>query len=86
MYGPVVAGAPYSAEETNTSVRTERSLIDPVARKRKADAPVIVEITDPIDHVKYTFVTANKVVANKAVHKQTIAAPQPDHPLSLIHI
>ena len=61
--------------------RTERSLIDPVAGKRKADAPVIVEITDPVEHVKYTFVTANKVVVNKVAHKRTIAAPEPHHPV-----
>jgi hypothetical protein len=93
-----VAGAPYSAEELNTSVqtladgthitresptrkiyrdsagrtRTERPLLAAAARRQKADPPVIVEIIDPVEHVKYTLDGIHKVA-----HKQAMAAP--DH-------
>jgi len=52
--------------------RTERSLGGPVTRKQSVDVPVIVEITDPVEHVKYTLDTVNKVA-----HKQAMAAREP---------
>lgn len=95
--GQVVAGAPYSAEETSTTVqtladgthitrenstrklyrdsagrtRTERPLMGGVARKQKSEAPVIIEIVDPVEQVKYTLDSVNKVA-----HKQAMAAPE----------
>jgi len=95
-----VTGAPYSAEETDTTVqtlvdgthitrenrtrkvyrdsagrtRTERPLMAAVARRQKTDVPVIIEILDPVEHVKYTLDTINKVA-----HKQTVAAPEREH-------
>lgn len=53
--------------------RTERSLPG-ASRKQKADVPVIVEITDPVEHVRYTFDSVNQVA-----HKQALAAPERDH-------
>jgi hypothetical protein len=49
--------------------RTERSLGATVERKQSVDVPVIVEITDPVEHVKYTLDTVNKVA-----HKQAMEA------------
>jgi hypothetical protein len=96
LQGQVVAGSPYSAEETQTTVqtladgthithlastrrlyrdsagrtRTEHSLLlSAAARKQKADVPVIIEIIDPVEHVKYTLDNVNKVA-----HKQVVSA------------
>ena len=52
--------------------RTERSLGATVERKQSVDVPVIVEITDPVEHVRYTLDTANKVA-----HKQAMTAREP---------
>jgi hypothetical protein len=49
--------------------RTERPLVGSVAGKQSVDVPVIVEITDPVEHVKYTLDTVNKVA-----HKQAMEA------------
>jgi hypothetical protein len=51
--------------------RVERPLMAGIARRQKAEAPVIVEIVDPVEHVKYTLDTANKIA-----HKQAVAAPE----------
>jgi hypothetical protein len=50
--------------------RTERALMQapPSWRKTGAEVPVVVEITDPVEHVKYTLDTVNKIA-----HKQVIA-------------
>jgi len=81
--GQVVAGAPYSAEETNTKVQTLadgthithagpiRKLYRDSAGRTRTEGPVTVEITDPVAHVKYTLDTVRKVA-----HRQTIGAPR----------
>jgi len=54
--------------------RTERSLWGAVARKQKSDVPVIVEITDPVEHVNYTLDTVNKVAHKQAIPERDRAA------------
>jgi hypothetical protein len=54
--------------------RTERPLLGAVARRQKAEAPVIIEIIDPVEHVKYTLDSVNKVA-----HKQAMAAREGEH-------
>ena len=100
-------GAPYSAEETYTSVqtladgthitresssrklyrdsagrtRTERPLVI-ASRHQKVDVPMIVEITDPVERVRYTLDTVNKVAHKQAIPERDRAvkrtAPLPD--------
>jgi hypothetical protein len=57
--------------DSSGRTRTERPLMGPRAARRQAtqDAPVIVEIDDPVEHVRYTLDTVNKVA-----HKQIILA------------
>jgi hypothetical protein len=97
-----VTGAPYSAEESSTTVqtladgthithsssthkvyrdsagrtRTERPFgPNSAVRKQKSDAPLLIEITDPVERVKFTLDTVNKVA-----HKQMVAEPRKSAP------
>jgi hypothetical protein len=89
----VVAGLPYSADETETTVQTladgthitranstrklyrdsagrtriERPAVQFPPGGRHAAVPVVIEITDPVEHVKYTLDTVNKIA-----HKQSL--------------
>ena len=91
--GPVVTGAPYSAQRVTEHVmvaadgtrfttsnrietlyrdssgrtRTERTVI---AAPNVADAPLLVEINDPVNNVGYTLDTQNKVA-----HRMVFGAP-----------
>lgn len=60
--------------DSSGRTRTERSLMPGrMVRQRAAqDIPVIVEITDPVEHVRYTLDTVNKVA-----HKQIMAPREP---------
>ena len=54
--------------------RTERSLGATVERKQSVDVPVVVEITDPVEHVKYTLDTVNKVAHKQAAARTALRA------------
>ena len=57
--------------------RIERAIVNNrIAQRVSAEVPVIVEITDPVEHVQYTLDPVNKVA-----HKQTLTAgPNPNRP------
>lgn len=60
--------------DSSGRTRTERSLMPGRIARRHAieNIPVIVEITDPVEHVRYTLDTVNKVA-----HKQIMAPRRP---------
>jgi hypothetical protein len=52
-------------------LRIERTAVPGrLARKQGVEVPVIVELTDPVEHVRYTLDTVNKVA-----HKQPLTVP-----------
>jgi len=52
-------------------LRIERTAVPGrLARKQGFEVPVIVELTDPVEHVRYTLDTVNKVA-----HKQPLTVP-----------